>query len=153
LNARTGFFYIATGITPAMCMRITQMGSQYLGVNLDSKGRPFDGGKTYRLILPPDIPAALFWSLTLYDNQSRSMLQTEQRFPRAGSQAYPTPAASQNSDGSTVLYLGPSAPRGTAPGNWVQTVPGKGWFAALRLYSPLQSFFDKTWRPSEIVEL
>jgi hypothetical protein len=28
-------------------------------------------------------------------------------------------------------------------------VPGKGWFAVLRLYGPLEAWFDKTWRPGE----
>ena len=93
LNARTWFFYLATGVTPAMCMRLENVGSQYLAVYLDSKDMPFDGGKTYKVTLPPNIPAARFWSFTVYDNQSRSMLETPQRYPRAGSQSYPSPAA------------------------------------------------------------
>jgi hypothetical protein len=150
LHSRTSFFYTATGITPAMCMRLTGVGSQYLIGNVDAAGEPFDGAKTYRLRLPKDIPAARFWSLTLYDNQSRSMLQTEQLYPRAGSQEYPSPAAEAESDGSTVVYFSPARPDDLAPGNWIQTDPEKGWFVILRLYSPLQSFFDKTWRAGEI---
>ena len=118
--------------------------------NVDSDGEPFDGAKTYRLSLPKDIPAARFWSLTVYDNQTRSMLQTEQRYPRAGSQSYPSPAAEPESDGSTVVYFSPTRPEGVGPGNWIQTDPAKGWFTILRLYSPLQSFFDKSWRVGEI---
>jgi hypothetical protein len=68
---------------------LTNIGSQYLVSNVDPAGEPFDGAKTYRLSLPKDIPAARFWSLTLYDNQTRSMLQTPQLYPRAGSQEYP----------------------------------------------------------------
>ena len=71
---------------------------------------PFDGGKTYRVTLPKDIPAAAFWSFTLYDNQTRSMLQTPQRYPRAGSQTYPSPAAVAEADGSTTIYFGPTKP-------------------------------------------
>jgi hypothetical protein len=149
LNSRLAMLWIATGITPAMCMRLTGVGSQYLLAGYDSAGEPFDGAQTYRLTLPPDIPAARFWSLTLYDNQTRSMLQTAQRFPRAGSQGYPTPAATANPDGSTTITIGPERPDGVDEGNWIQTVPGKGWFTLLRLYSPLQPFFDQTWRPSE----
>jgi hypothetical protein len=100
--------------------------------------------------LPKDIPAAAFWSFTVYDNQTRSMLQTPQKFPRAGNQSYPTPAAETDPDGSTTVYFGPEQPDGAAPGNWVQTDPDKGWFTILRLYSPLPSFFDKSWQPSEI---
>jgi len=152
LNARSQFFYLATGITPAMCMRLPGVGSQYVGAFTDAAGRPFDGAKTYKLRLPPDVPAALFWSLTLYDNQTRSMLDTEQRFPRAGSQRYPTAAATVGPDGATTIFFGPRRPPGAAEGNWIQTLPGKGWFVLLRLYSPLEPFFDKSWRPGEIEE-
>jgi hypothetical protein len=150
LHSRTSFLYTATGITPAMCMRLTGVGSQYLIANVDAAGDPFDGAKTYRLRLPKDIPAARFWSLTLYDNQTRSMLQTPQRYPRAGSQEYPSPAAEAEADGSTVIYLSPTRPGEVAPGNWIQTDPEKGWFVLLRLYSPLPSYFDKSWRAGEI---
>jgi hypothetical protein len=150
LHGRTSFFYTATGITPAMCMRLTNVGSQYLAANLDADGNRLDGAKSYRLRLPKDIPAARFWSLTVYDNQTRSMLQTEQLYPRAGSQQYPSPAAEADSDGSTVVHFSPTQPDDVAAGNWIQTDPDKGWFVILRLYSPLAAFFDKTWRPGEI---
>jgi hypothetical protein len=148
-DLRTLFFYGYTGITPAMAMRLTGIGSQYLVAFLDSNNEYFDGAKSYTITLPPDIPEARFWSLTLYDNQTRSMLVTPQRFPRAGSQAYPTPAAAANADGSTTIHVGPEQHPGVADGNWIQTMPGKGWFAVLRLYSPLQPFFDKSWRAGE----
>jgi hypothetical protein len=153
LHSRTSFFYVATGVTPAMCMRLTGVGSQYLMAVDDADGEPLDGAKTYQVTLPPDIPAARFWSITLYDNQTRSMLETPQRFPRAGSQSYPTPAATPNDDGSTTITFGPEPPSDSPESNWIQTTEGKGWFPILRLYSPLQSFFDKSWRPSEIEPL
>ena len=143
-------FFAYTFITPAMIMRLTDVGSQYLIGFVDAKGEYFDGGKTYKATLPPNIPAGKFWSFTLYDNQTRSMLDAPQRYPRAGSQSYPTPAAVANPDGSTTVYFGPSKPAGIPQGNWIQTMPGKGWFAILRLYSPLEPFFTKEWRPSEI---
>ena len=149
LHSRVSMFYTATCITPAMCMRLTGVGSQYLVANLDSHGDPFDGARTYRVRLPKDIPAARFWSLNVYDNQTRSLLQTPQRYPRAGSQMYPSPAAEAEPDGSTVVYVSPTQPDGVAAGNWIQSDPAKGWFTLLRLYSPLQPFFDKTWRPGE----
>ena len=136
-----------------MSMRVTGIGSQYLFATLDATKQYFDGAKTYKVTLPKDIPQSNFWSLTLYDNQSRSMLDTPQRYPRAGSQSYPSPAAEANADGSTTVYLSPKQLEGVKRGNWVQTVPGKGWFLILRLYSPLEPFFDKTWRPSEIEEV
>jgi hypothetical protein len=150
LNSRTTFFYAYTGITPAMCMRLTGVGSQYIIATKDADGNRLDGAKTYQVTLPPDIPAARFWSLTAYDTETRSMLHTPQRFPRAGSQAYPTPAATSEADGTTVVTFGPEQPSESPDGNWIQTMEGKGYFVILRLYSPLQSYFDKTWRPSEI---
>ncbi len=150
LDARSAFFYGITGITPAMAMRLPGIGSQYLLAFQDADKQFFDGAKTYRVTLPKGIPEAKFWSLTLYDNQSRSMLDTPQRYPRAGSQNYPSPAAEPDASGATTVYFSPNQPEGVKRGNWIQTMPGKGWFVILRLYSPLEPFFDKTWRPSEI---
>ena len=150
LDARQWYFYGVTGITPAMAMRLTATGSQYLFAALDANKSFFDGAKTYRVTLPKGIPEANFWSLTVYDNMTRSMLDTPQRYPRAGSQSYPSPAAESNPDGSTTVYFGPTQPASVKRGNWIQTTPGKGWFTILRLYSPLEPFFDKSWRPTEI---
>ncbi len=133
-----------------MVMRLPGLGSQYLFGILDAAGQPFDGGKSYKVQLPPNIPAEKFWSLTAYDNQSRSMLQTDQHYPRAGSQSYPSPAAQSNDDGSTTVYFGPTKPDGIPGGNWIETVPGRGWFVILRLYSPKEPFFTKAWRPGDI---
>ncbi|MCB1710551.1 MAG: DUF1254 domain-containing protein [Halioglobus sp.] len=150
LDAREAFFYGVTGITPAMAMRLPGIGSQYVWAMLDSKGNYFDGAKTYKVVLPRDIPAAKFWSFTLYDTMTRSMLDTPQRFPRVGSQSYPFPAAEQDADGSTTVYFAPRQPDGVKRGNWIQTMPGKGFFPMLRLYSPLEPFFSKQWRPGEV---
>lgn len=150
LDSRTAFYYAYTLDSPAMIMRIPDVGSQYLVGFLDDHGDPFDGARTYKVTLPKDIPAGLFWSFTLYDNQTRSMLATPQKYPRAGSQTYPSPAAEVAEDGSTTVWFAPEQPDDVARGNWIQTDPDKGWFTALRLYSPLPSFFDKSWQPGEI---
>ena len=150
LDSRTAFYYAYTLDSPGMIMRIPEVGSQYLMAFVDSSGKPFDGNKTYKVALPKGIPAAAFWSFTVYDNQTRSMLQTPQKYPRAGSQSYPSPAAVAAEDGSTVVYFGPEQPDGVERGNWIQTDPDKGWFTILRLYSPLPAFFDKSWQPTEI---
>jgi hypothetical protein len=150
LDSRTAFYYAYTLDSPGMVMRIPDVGSQYLMGFLDANGDPFDGAKTYKVTLPKDIPARAFWSFTLYDNQTRSMLQTPQKYPRAGSQSYPSPAAEPAADGTTAVWFGPDQPEGVARGNWIQTDPEEGWFTILRLYSPLPSFFTKEWRPSEI---
>ena len=150
MDARSNFFYGITGITPAMAMRLPGIGSQYLFALADANKNYFDGAKTYKVTLPKGIPEANFWSFTLYDNMTRSMLDTPQRFPRAGSQSFPSPAAEASPDGSTTVYFSPKQPDGVKRGNWIQTDPNKGWFTILRLYSPLEPFFTKAWRPSEI---
>jgi len=146
LDARSYFFFYATGITPAMAKKIVGVGSQYGLAFVDSEGNALDGSKTYHLHLPPNIPARDFWSLVLYDNQTRSMLQTDQQFPSVGSQKK---GIVIKDDSSVDVYFGPEAPAGME-GNWVQTIPGKGFNVILRLYGPLEPWFDKTWKPGEI---
>ena len=143
LDARTMFHYYATGITPAMALKMVGIGSQYAAAFVDSKGKSLDGSKTYKIHLPPHIPAKDFWSFVVYDNQTRSMLQTDQQFPSIGSQKE---GVLVNPDTSVDVWFAPTAPKGHE-GNWVQTVPGKGWNVLFRLYGPLQPWFDKTWRP------
>ena len=146
LDARSFFFFMATGITPAMALKTPGAGSQYLIAVTDAKGRPFDGGNTYRLHLPPNIPAKNFWSLVFYDIQTRSMLQTDEQFPSIGSEKR---GVVVNPDTSVDVYFGPKAPSGKES-NWMQTWPGKGWSVILRLYGPEQAFFDKTWKPVRV---
>jgi hypothetical protein len=145
IDARTAFFYLATMTTPAMTAKMVGKGSQYAGALRDADGNYFDGSQTYKLRLPPNVPAQNFWSLVLYDNQTRSMLQTDQRFPSLNSER----GVTANPDGSYDIYFGPKAPGGKKT-NWIQTVPGKGWFVLLRLYGPLEPWFNQTWRPGEI---
>jgi hypothetical protein len=146
LDARTLFYYNATGVTPAMAMTRAGAGSDYGIAYLDAEKKPFDGSKTYKLHLPPNVPVNNFWAVTIYDTQTRSLLQTDQTFPTVGSQ---TKGFEKNADGSYDVYFAPKAPEGKE-GNWLQTVPGKSWFAILRMYGPLEPWIDKTWRPSEI---
>jgi hypothetical protein len=146
LDGAAYFFFLATGVTPAMEQKMVGQGSQYAFACVDSKGNPFDGGKNYTLHLPPNIPVNNFWSVILYDDQTRSMLQTDQQFPSVSSQ---DKGLLVNSDGSVDVYFGPKAPKGKET-NWVQTIPGKSWNTILRLYGPLEPWFDKTWRPGEI---
>jgi hypothetical protein len=145
LDAKSMFFFYATGITPAMTEKMVGQGSQYAAAFVDAKGTPLDGSKTYKLHMPPNIPAKDFWSFTVYDTQTRSMLQTDQQFPAVGSL---TKGLLVNADGSVDVYFGPKAPAGKE-NNWVQTIPGKGWSTLLRLYGPLDPWFNKSWRPGE----
>jgi hypothetical protein len=146
LDSYAQFFFYATGVTPAMEAKMVGQGSQYALAFVDANGEPMDGGKNYRLHLPPNIPVNNFWSVIVYDNQTRSHLQTDQEWPTVTSQNKNTQV---NADGSVDVYFGPEAPVGKAS-NWVQTIPGKGWNIIFRLYGPLDPWFDKTWRLGEI---
>ncbi len=146
LDARTSFYFGYTGVTPAMAVTHPGAGSDYGIAFKDADKQAFDGSKTYRLHLPPDVPVNNFWAVTIYDTQTRSMLQTSQPFPTVGSQSK---GFEKNADGSYDVYFGPEAPEGKE-GNWLETIPGKSWFAILRMYGPLEPWIDKTWRPSEI---
>jgi len=145
LDSRIYMHFYATGITPAMAIKNVGVGSQYLIAYLDKEGNALDGSKTFKIHLPPNVPAKDFWSFTLYDNQTRSMLQTDQRFPGIDNLGK---GVKQNDDGSIDIFFGPKAPQGME-NNWVQTVPGKGWNVIFRLYGPLKPFYDKTWKPSD----
>jgi hypothetical protein len=146
LDAYSFYYFLATGVTPAMEEKMVGRGSQYAWTCRDAQGNPLDGGKNYKLHLPPNIPVKNFWSVILYSNQTRSMIQTDQRFPSVSSQ---TKGLLVNADGSVDVYFGPKSPPGKEK-NWVQTIPGKGWNTILRLYSPLEPWFAKTWRPGEV---
>ncbi len=145
LDARINFFTNYYSISPGMFSYTPGKGANYLIGFTDSAGAPLSGGSNYRLHLPPNIPAKIFWSLTLYDAANSSGLDNGQPFPSLGSRDKPA----QNPDGSTDLYLGPKAPEGK-DGNWLATVPSKGYFVILRLYGPTEAAFDKSWRPGDI---
>ncbi len=140
INYFTGYYAVSLG----MASQIPGKGANYLMAFFDSEGNLFVGDGNYRLHLPPNIPAAIFWSLTLYDASNASGLPNGQPFPSLGSRDKPA----QNADGSTDLYLGPHAPDGKA-GNWLATVPGKGYFAILRLYGPTEAALNKSWKPGD----
>ena len=146
LDARTLFHYTAIVVTPAMEVRKIGFGSQYLQTSKDASGHHLDGGQNYRLRLPAGIPAKEFWSVTVYDAETRSLLQNGQ--PKPSISTYDRPE--ENPDGSIDIYFGPSAPVGKEK-NWVKTLPGKGWFTYIRFYGPLEPFFAQTWKPDDIV--
>lgn len=149
LDARVMFHYPYTAVTPAMAVTRPGLGSDYGIAYLDANKHILDGSKTYRLHLPPNVPVNNFWAVTIYDSQTRSQLQTSQPFPTVGSQSE---NFQQNDDGSYDVYFAPEPPQGK-DGNWLQTIPGKSWFIALRMYGPLEAWIDQSWRPGEIEEV
>ncbi len=147
VDGRTLFHYYATGITPAMAAAKPGTGSAYAYTERDSKGQYLDGGKTYKVTMPAPIPVNNFWAFTVYSGQHRSMLETDQQAAGVDSNR---PNIKSNEDGSYTVWFGPKAPKGHE-GNWVQTVPGKSFNSILRLYGPLEPWFDKTWKLSDFV--
>ena len=146
LDYRTFMHYVATGITPAMAHSAVGQGSAYAFTAHDAQGRYLDGGKTYRVTLPAPIPAKEFWSFAVYSGQHRGLLETDQRSAGVDSLS---PDLQANPDGSYTVWFAPTAPAGKE-GNWVQTMPGKSWSVLVRLYGPLEPWFDKSWKPSDI---
>ena len=146
LDARMMFFYYATGITPAMTESRPGTGSAYAITVRDAQGKYLDGSRTYKVTLPGPIPAKNFWSFTAYDNQTRSLLPTGQKLAGLDSTL---PGIAMNPDGGVTVWFSPEAPTGHEK-NWVQTWPGKGYNAALRLYGPLEPWFNQSWRPGDI---
>jgi len=144
LDARIWMFTDYYSLSPGMVSKIPGKGAMYVIGFADSDGTPLVGASNYRLNLPPNIPAAMFWSVTLYEAENASGLANGQPLPSLGSRDNPA----QNADGSTDLYLGPKAPAGKE-GNWLATVPGKGYFAILRLYGPTEAAINKSWKPGD----
>lgn len=145
LDARIWFFTNYYSISPGMLSKIPGKGASYMIAFTDGAGTPLSGGSSYRVNLPAKIPAANFWSLTLYEAENASGLANGQPFPSLGSRDKPE----QNTDGSTDIYLGPQAPAGKQ-GNWLASVPGRGYFVILRLYGPTEAAINKTWKPSDV---
>jgi hypothetical protein len=149
LDERTSFFFSAFGTSDGMVNSFVGKGSKYINSFTDKTGAFLMGENTYKLVMPANVPAKDFWSLTIYDAETRSMLKNGTRFPNMDSYR----DFKKNDDGSIDLYLGPEAPAGYES-NWVKTVPGKQWFTMMRFYGPEQPFFDKSWQMNdfELVE-
>ena len=149
VNALDMFHYSYTAVTPAMAVTIEGAGSDYAISFLDGEKKPFDGAKEYKLHIPANVPVNDFWAVTIYDTQTRSLLQTDQQFPTVGSL---TEGFKQNEDGSFDVFFSPDPSPGFE-NNWLQTIPGKSFIVILRVYGPLKPWIEKTWRPGEVMLL
>lgn len=146
IDARTLFHYEAIVVTPAMARKMVGVGSQYLACYRDSDDNFLMGDNVYKLTLPKNIPVKDFWSVTAYHPDTRSLLQNGMDKPSISS--YDKPKV--NPDGSVDIWFGPKAPKEK---NWIKTIPGEGWEILLRLYGPLEPYFDQTWKPDDIVRV
>jgi len=112
----------------------------YLWAARDASGEPLQGGNTYRLRVPPNVPAKQFWAATVYDVDTAAFFHNA---PTIEVNSYGQGLA-KNPDGSVDVHFGPVAPN-VADANWVYTAPGKSWISAFRFYGPGNRVFDKTW--------
>jgi hypothetical protein len=146
LEARDKWFYQALGASPAVFRREAGPGTLAWLATRDRTGAYLDGARRYTLAIPRPVPCARGWSLTVYDAETRSQIQTKQQRASLRSEVELAGAAS---DEPAVLIFGPTAPaNGNAP--WIQTRPGKGWFAYLRLHGPKGEALDGAWKPDDV---
>jgi hypothetical protein len=140
LDERASWFYEAVGAGAAMAPKRPGPSSAYLSAYRDRDGQWLDGGRSYRLRVPPAPPIKLFWSVTLYDVDTRALILNEQKIVDCSSRM----DLRKNTDDSVDIYCGPKAPASFEK-NWIPTVPGKNWFAYFRFYQPTESYFDRSW--------
>jgi hypothetical protein len=140
LDERASWFYEAVGAGAAMAPKRPGPSSAYLSAYKDKAGQWLDGGRSYRLRVPPNPPIKLFWSVTLYDVDTRALILNEQKIADCSSRM----DLRKNEDGSIDIYCGPKAPAGFEK-NWIPTVPRKNWFAYFRFYQPTEAYFDRSW--------
>jgi hypothetical protein len=146
LLERAAWFYEAVSFSAAMKSRTPGLGQAYLGAYTDADGEWLDGARSYTLHVPPDPPAKLFWSATVYDVETRCLIDNDQQRGDRGSR---DPDLAYNDDRSVDLYFGPTEPdHGLA--NWIQTIPGRHWFSYFRFYGPLEPYFDRSWKLGDI---
>ncbi len=149
IDARTAYTYEAITVTEASTQNLVDAGIQYLAAYKDDAGRWLDGAKAYELVVPKDVPMLNFWSVVLYDNDTRCMIVN----PQGKTEVNSRQALVKNEDGSVRLVFSPKKPVGVPDANWIQTNPEKGFFAYFRWYSPTKAFFDRSWKMGNIVEV
>lgn len=140
LDERAAWYYEALTSSEGMTSTRPGIGSTYLGGYRDKDDEWLDGGKSYALRVPPNVPAKRFWSITVYHNDTRYLIQNKQKIADRSSRM----ELLKGDDGSVTIYFGPTPPKGKEQ-NWIPTNPGEGWFSYFRLYGPLEAHFDRSW--------
>ena len=146
LDERASWFYEAVGLSEGMTTKTPGQGQAYLSAYRDANDQWFDGGKSYRLHIPPNVPAAQWWSVAVYDIETRCFIDTKHDKVELGSRS----DIAKNPDGSVDFYFGPQPPKDAPESNWLPTVPGRAWFTYFRLYAPTQPYFDASWKLPDI---
>lgn len=140
LDPRSRFTYEAITSSPRMGHPVVGKGQSYAGRFEDSNGERLRGSDSYVMHFAKQPPALLFWSAVIYDVESRTLIVNETRNATIGSRA--TPDLQINEDGSVDVFIGPKPPKGKES-NWIQSVPGRGWFPYIRMYGPGEDWFDE----------
>ena len=122
--------------------------SEYI-ITTDTAGKLLHGENNHRLHMPQCIPSCNFWSVIVYDSQTGLIISTDQPWPSVHSNCK---NLHYNDDGSVDILFGPVAPENIER-NWIKTIPGKEWHLIVRIYDPIESGFDKSWKPGEVEEL
>ncbi|WP_426412899.1 DUF1254 domain-containing protein [Bradyrhizobium ganzhouense] len=148
VDVQSVFFLVAYSSAPYMNVNMPGLGARYPSTFKDADGDYLKGDKTYRLHLPPNVPAGLFWSITAYSPVDGRMVDAGQAFPSINSMS----KLAENPDSSYDLYFGPKLPDGKAESNWIKTVPGQGFVLSLRLYGATMPFYDQSWIPDDVVK-
>ncbi|SHG29723.1 DUF1254 domain-containing protein [Flavobacterium defluvii] len=148
-TTRAAYFQVAYSSAPAMVVNTVGAGSKYPNAMADSNGELLNGGNNYKLHLPPNIPAKLYWAVTAYNPIDGTMPETSQPFPSRNQ----FDKVKTNSDGSVDLYFGPSKPSAAPQENWIQTIPNRALLVAVRLYGTGMEFYDQTWKPDDLVKI
>ncbi len=146
LLERAAWFYEAVSFSAAMKSQTPGVGQAYLSAYSGADGEWLDGARDYTLHVPADPPAKLFWSATVYDADTRCLIDNEQQRGDRGSR---DAELEYNADGSVDLCFGPSPPA-QGENNWVQTIPGRHWFSYFRFYGPLEPYFERSWKLGDI---
>ena len=149
IDARSAYTYEAITVAVGNTKVIVDAGIQYLAAYKDDTGRWLEGSKTYELVVPPDVPILNFWSVVLYDYDTRCMIVN----PQGKTEVNSRQEIVTSDDGSVRLVFSPRKPDGIPEANWIQTNPKKGFFAYFRWYSPTKPFFDRTWKMGNIKEV
>lgn len=148
VNAKAHMYINHYSISSGMMSSVVGFGAKYGNAYRDSKGDYLRGEETYQITFPPNPPANLFWSLTVYDAETASGVDAPgQDYPSLNSMNDPD----QNADGSFTIFVGPEPRSGEK--NWIKSVPGKGWFSLFRFYGPKQEFFDRQYKPGDFIKV
>jgi hypothetical protein len=149
IDQRAAYYQYAYSSASAMVMRTIGAGSKYPFATRDGNGEFLNGSNTYKLHLPPNPPAGLFWAVTAYNITDGTMPETDQLLPSTNGY-YDLP---KNKDGSIDIWFGPKQPDGVADAAFIQTAPERHFIAALRLYGTGVEFYDQTWKPDDVVRV